>query len=494
MTSCYIWHSSNDTDAAKRIRAEIMDMCRVQCTLSSDGKMSDRPSVHILLYSRFINNDTTALDQIRKLKINGLPILLCLDECAPNKEIMENKIIFRWTNLQQKDSFFTLVNSIVEQEAVTGKALSLYNEAIPEYTPTTEDVLNRDSIDRLAKLSQMFTDGLLSETEYTTLKGSIVEACRVHLDHLIEAREKNGSSDSKYSPKYDSKPEDTYCNPSNHNDPMVMNLDSKVISRLKSLGKKGSINISPSESRETPYKLEITSFCPGKSVIEIGGVVVKNAGGRCKIGYCDAQQAVVIKEVLSSVGASAKISISDDMSPVKLYTYTNFYTWEVHVRQDYNNRRGQAIANGIWENGERLSDAVVVARFEKAHLEHMTKMTNDISAFTYDVAKEYGLSDDQIKEVKFSSLDKTKISFYDGRIHGFRSAMYTDAESLCMYELVTSPSIYGHIKPNTSTHGQDKVERFLDKADMASDKFDKIFNIVFFGFIIALAIYYFLFS
>lgn len=260
-------------------------------------------------------------------------------------------------------------------------------------------------------------------------------------------------SDSKYCPECGCKLREDVNAPLSQKDSVVMNLDSEVTSRLQSLGYDGCINISSSESKETPYLLEATSICiicPGKSAVEIGRVTISNIMEKHVIGYCDAIHAVVIKKVLSLVGVSVKISVSDDLSPMRLFSYKDYGVWEKKVRQDYYNLRGQAIANGAYDqNGRRLSDAEVVNRFEKNNNKWFTHYLNDVNAFSFDVAREYHLADSDVYEIKWSAIDRAWVSLYcseeNSPIADYHCEEYTDAEALCISELLGYRRICAHI-------------------------------------------------
>lgn len=260
----------------------------------------------------------------------------------------------------------------------------------------------------------------------------------------------NFPEDSKFCPECGCKLRENISTPLSQNNSTVINLDSEVISRLQTLGAERLINISSYESKETPYLLEVASICiicPGKSAVEIGGVTLSNAMGNGVIGYCNAVQAVVIKKVLSLVGVSVKVSVADNLYPIKLYCFTGTSEeWRKRCIDIFERGISRAVENR--RQGDTAQKAVDL--FYDSAGKYGWPLFRDTAAdaLNAELASRYGDLDSEFKEILIKNFMMFKV--YESRNQNEKSRLlmaeylkpiYTDAEAFCMYELLKDAHI-----------------------------------------------------
>lgn len=183
MTTCNIWHSNQDSDAVKRIRAEILDMCRIQCSLSSENAETHNPSVAILAYSANLEADKALSERLKNLHLTGLSIVLSIDGTIPPEDLLDGKLLFTWTDAE-KSALMAVIGMVIKQEQLTGKTIHIGSTKVMEYVPSAEDLLNQSNIDRLTRFSQMVKTGMLSQEEYDVLKESVLAPCRKYIESI----------------------------------------------------------------------------------------------------------------------------------------------------------------------------------------------------------------------------------------------------------------------------------------------------------------------
>lgn len=256
--------------------------------------------------------------------------------------------------------------------------------------------------------------------------------------------------DSKFCPECGCKLKEDRGASLNQDDTELMNLDSEVNSRLQTMGAERLINISSYESKETPYLLEAASICiicPGKSAVEIGNVILSNTTENRVIGYCNAAQAVVIKKVLSCVGISVKISVADNLYPIKLYLFTGTSEeWRKRCIDIFERGLSRAVENR--RQGDTAQKATDL--FYDSAGKYGWPLFRDTAAdaLNAELASRYGDLDSEFKEILIKNFMMFKV--YESRNQNEKSRLlmaeylkpiYTDAEAFCMYELLKDAHI-----------------------------------------------------